>query len=108
MSAAQIVTLYVHAHCRQQWPTPMEHQTDSAQMASTVLNGGFADVFDFKGSGSHKYIPSDKLSQDLGEPLGAGVYGYLKMYDDSYVLMTCNGRLAHWSGKDEDIAVWGK
>lgn len=108
MSAAQIAAMLVHAYCRQTWPEPLRHQKDSAQMASTVLCGGFLDVFDFKSFGTHKYIPKDKLNADLGEPEGAGVFGYLRMHDDSYVLQTCDGRLATWSGKDEDKAEWTK
>jgi hypothetical protein len=32
-----------------------------------------------------EYIPADRLTQDLGEPPGAGVFSYWKMYDDSYL-----------------------
>ncbi len=103
---AQIAAEYLHAWCRAKWPTPLKHQSDSAQMASTVANGGMMDVFDFKGHGTHKYIPSDKLTVDLGEPKGAGVYGYWKMADNSYLLLTCNGRLAYWNGDEEEVACW--
>ena len=75
-------------------------------MATTVFNMGMLDVFDHKGSGSHKYIPADRLTDDLGMEQGAGVFGYVKLYDDSYVLKTCNGPLAYWSGKAEDKAMW--
>lgn len=114
MTAARIVTAYVHAYCREAFPdegrklpsgTPCSF---GVQMASTVCNGPMMDVFDYQSLGSYKYIPSDRLTADLEERQGAGVYGYWKMYDDSYVLLTCDGRLAHWSGKDEDKAEWGK
>lgn len=107
--AAALAADYIHAWCRQQWPEDkrLAHHKDSAQMASTVANGEMIDVFDHQGGGSHKYIPAAKLTEDLGEPQGAGVFGYWKMYDGSYLLRTCNGRLAHWSGKAEDKAEWG-
>ncbi len=106
MSYAQIAGQYMHAWCRAKWPEPMAHQTDSAQMASTMANGSMIDVFDHKGHGTHKYIPADRLTQDIGEPLGAGVYAYWKMADDSFLLLTCNGRLAHWDGTPEGKAEW--
>lgn len=100
MSAAKIAAMLIHAHCRATWPD------SGAEMGSTILNGAFLDVFDFKGSGSHKYVPDERLTADLGEPKGAGVYGYVRMYDDSYVLKTCKGPLAIWSGKDDEKAEW--
>jgi hypothetical protein len=110
MSAARIAGEYITAWCRQKFAPVAERpelrDEHPEKMASTVANGNMIDVFDHKGSGSHKYIPADRLTQDLGEPLGAGVFSYWKMYDDSYLLRTCDGRLAHWSGKDEDKAEW--
>jgi hypothetical protein len=53
-----------------------------------------------------EYIPADRLTQGLGEPPGAGVFSYWKMYDDSYLLRTCDGRLAHWDGTDDGKAEW--
>lgn len=100
-NAARIVTVLVHAYCRETWPD------EGAGMASTVFDGSFADAFDIKEHGSYKYIPADKLTADLGEPQDAGVFGYCRLYDGSYVLKTCNGRLAHWTGKDTDAAIWG-
>lgn len=76
-------------------------------LASTMANGEIIDAFDHKGGGSHKYIPADRLSEELGEPAGAGVYGFWQMKDGSYLLRTCHGALAHWSGKAEDKAEWG-
>jgi hypothetical protein len=102
MSAAQIAACYIHAWCRETWPDK------GAEMASTVANGSMMDVFDHKGYGSHKHIPADRLTTDLGEAIGAGVFGYWKMYDDSYLLRTCNGRLAHWDGTDEGKAEYAK
>jgi hypothetical protein len=40
----------------------------------------------------------------LGMPRVAGVYGYWAMADGSYLLQTCSGRLACWSGKATDKA----
>lgn len=104
---AEIAADYIHAYCRMAWPKPLNHQTDSAQMASTVANGAMMDVFDHEGGGSHKYIPADKLTRDLGMPLGAGVFSYWKMKDGSYLLRTCDGRLGYWEGGDS-VAVLAK
>jgi hypothetical protein len=106
MSAARIAGEYIHAYCRQKWPEKAGDASTGPRMASTVANGSMIDVFDHRGGGSHKYIPADRLTQDLGEPLGAGVFSYWKMYDDSYLLRTCDGRLAHWDGTDEGKAEW--
>jgi len=59
------------------------------------------DCFDIIDQGSHKYIPADELDKMLGTPPGAGVFGYVKFSDKSYVLRLCGGQLASWSG---DIA----
>jgi hypothetical protein len=77
------------------------------QMASTMANGEVIDAFDHQGGGTWKYIPADKLTLDLNERPGAGVYSYWHMKDGSYLLRTCHGALAHWSGKAEDKAEWG-
>lgn len=100
---AEIAANYIHGFCRTTWPNDAE----PLNMGSTVANGSYIDVFDHKGGGSHKYIPADKLTEDLGETQGAGVFGYWLMGDDSYLLRTSKGPLAHWSGKIEDKAEWG-
>lgn len=81
---------------------------DDVKMASTIFNGSYADAFDHTGYGTHKYIPADRLTRDLGEREGAGVYGFWHMKDGSYALLTCDGAMAWWSGKDEDAAQWGE
>lgn len=107
---AKIAALLLHAYCRQTWPgdetkTEPGKAGNGANMASTVANSWF-EVFNHTSSGTHKYIPADKLTDDLEQPRGSGVYGYYKMADDSYVLLTCKGPLAVWSGKPEDKAEW--
>lgn len=97
---AKIAATYIGAFCRETF----EKEPD--RMQSTVANGSMIDVFDHKGYGTHKYIPADKLAQDLELPDEAGVYGYWLMGDGSYLLLTCPGLLAWWSGKDEDCAQW--
>ena len=69
--------------------------------ADPIFSFEMLDCFDIVGQGSHKYIPSDELTVMLGLPAGAGVYGYVKFSDGSYVLRLCGGTLASWSG---DIA----
>ena len=73
--------------------------------ATTVFNGDQLDCFDISETGSHKHIPVDSLDGQLGLPKGAGVYGYVKFADNSYALTLCGGRLAYWTGKDEDPPV---
>lgn len=102
---AKIAALYVHAYCRE--TLKPRHENDKAHgtaMATTIANGEFMDVFDHKGGGTHKYIPTEKLNNDLGFPQGAGVFGYWLMGDGSYLLRTCDGPLCVWSGKEEDKA----
>lgn len=77
-------------------------------MASTAANGSTIDAYDHKGHGTHKYIPAEKLTADLGEPEGAGVFAYWLMRDGSYLLRTCKGPLAFWSGDHNDKAEWGE
>lgn len=95
---AKIAATYLAAYCRETFTK------DPHTMESHMANGEMMDVFDHKGHGSHKYIPADKLTNDLGMRQGAGVYGYWAMSDGSYLLLTCGGRLAFWSGKDTDKA----
>lgn len=103
---AQVAGIYVHAYCKVTFVAGPKGPAET--MASTVMVGSFLDVFDHKGWSTHKYIPADKLTQDLGEPKGAGVYGSVLMADGSHVLATCKGPLAYWSGKPEDKAEWIK
>jgi hypothetical protein len=100
MPYAQIAAQYITAWCR------ATYAKNPDKMGSTMANGGMIDCFDHRGHGSHKYIPADKLTEDLGERQGAGVYGYWAMNDGSYLLLTCRGDLAWWSGKNEDKAQW--
>jgi len=94
--AAQLIT----AWCRATFTK------DPDAMGSVMANGSIIDAFDHSGHGSHKYIPSDKLTQDLGEPVGVGVYGFWQMKDKSCLLLTCRGDLAWWSGNSDDKAEW--
>lgn len=100
---AKFAAMYINAWCQKKWP---EDRVNA--MPSTMANGPFIDVFDHVGGGSHKYIPAEKLTADLEMPEGAGVFGYWKMKDGSYLLRTVPGPLAYWSGKEEDKAEWGE
>lgn len=68
-----------------------------------LFSGNLLDCFDIAGQGSHKYIPEDALNSALGLPSGAGVFGYVKFSDCSYVLRLCDGRVIAWSGDIEDL-----
>jgi len=100
MPYAQIAAQYIHAWCR------ATYETEPDRMASTMAIPGLMDVFNHTGYGTHKYIPADKLNHDLELAQGAGVYGYWHMNDGSYLLLTCPGALAWWTGKAEDEAQW--
>lgn len=97
---ADVAARYIAIYCRELYGK------DSEGMESHMANGSMIDVFDHKGHGSHKHIPADRLTQELGMPEGAGVYGYWLMADGSYLLLTCPGRLAFWSGKEGEPAQW--
>jgi hypothetical protein len=99
---AKIAAIYITAYCRETFAAKMNPE----DMGSHVANGIMMDVFDHLGYGTHKYIPADRLTEDLGEKKGAGVFSYWKLRDGSYLLRTCRGRLAYWSGKVEDKAEW--
>src|SRR5687768_12598592 len=96
---AKIAAEYISGWCVGVFNNP-------AEMESTVADGSMIDVFDHHGYGSHKYIPADRLTEELGMEKGAGVFGYWKMADGSYLLRTCEGRLAFWSGNDDEKAEW--
>lgn len=100
MPYAQIAAQYITAWCR------ATYRKDPDKMGSTMCSGTMIDAFDHTGYATHKYIPADALTEELGMPKGAGVYGTWCMKDGSYLLLTCPGDLAWWSGKDEDKAQW--
>lgn len=83
-SIAYKMTTLITAYCEQRW--------GDALMAST-MSDHFAEAGDGAGYGSHKYIPADDYTIALGEPLGAGVYGYWRYSDSSVMLLTCRGPL---------------
>jgi hypothetical protein len=92
ITAAQLVQTY----CRTIFPNdPLEMECIVAQHLR---------VFKVVSSGSHKYIPADKLSKDIGAEPGSGVYGYEKMEDGSFMLYTCCHGLAVWDGKEDSPA----
>lgn len=101
---AKIAALYITAYCRETFKD--KNGKLGEDMGSALANGEMIDVFDHKGYGTHKYLPAEKLTKDLGEPVGAGVYGFWLMADGSYLLRTCRGKLAYWGGKPEDKAEW--
>lgn len=107
MSAAKIAAALIEAYCSARFP-----KYDSARgstMGSTVLTGNFLHVFDFQSAGSYLYIPADRLNDDLDLPHDdGGVFWYVKMHDGSYLLKTCDGPLAVWSGSMDDKAEFVK
>lgn len=99
---AKTAAVYLTLWCKAAWPDDPKNEN----MGSTMASGNLMDVFDHRGHCTHKYIPAKKLSEDLGEKEGSGVYGSFVMSDGSYLLLTCRGKLAYWSGKEEDKAEW--
>jgi len=84
-SIAYRMATLIQAYCRDKWGDNL--------MASTMADH-FAASGDGAGYGSHKYIPADEYTMHLGEPIGAGVYGYWRYSDSSCMLLTCKGPLA--------------
>ncbi|QIG70735.1 hypothetical protein EVB91_184 [Rhizobium phage RHph_I1_18] len=105
---AQIAAEYMHAWCRMKWPENGTDKIAGTKMASTMCRGEMIDCFDIISSGTHKYIPANKLTADLERPQGAGVYAFFKFSDGSYLLMTCDGPLAYWAGEMTDKAEWAQ
>lgn len=60
----------------------------------------FLYVGDYVSQGSHKYVPTERLNDQLKLPQGAGIFGYVKFDDGSYILQTCSNGLAVWAGGD--------
>jgi len=85
MSIAYRMAVLVEGYCRDKWGDNL--------MASTMADR-FAEIGEGAGYGSHKYIPADEYTMHLGEPIGAGVYGYWRYADSSCLLLTCRGPLA--------------
>ncbi len=93
MSNAKMACEFVKAMAEAKFPY------DAKSMSKHVVEWlTFADIID---SGSHKYIPADTLSAELGQPEGAGVYGYVQFRDKSYILLTCHAGIAYWDGPDQ-------
>jgi len=97
---AKVAAQYLTAWCR------ATYEVEPDRMGSTMASGDMIDVFDHTGYVTHKYIPADYLTETLGELPGAGVYGAWRMKDCTYLLLTCRGELAYWSGEDGDHAHW--
>jgi hypothetical protein len=97
MSYASTAALATNAYC--------EKKFNNVGMASTWFNGGWADSFDHSGHMTHKHFDSDRMTKELGEPEGSGVYGGWGMKDGSILLLTCNGKLAYCD--KDDSAKWG-
>lgn len=95
---AAVAATYILAYCRETF------DKDPESMSRFVLNGSMIDAFDHTGYVTHKYLPTEKLNKDLGQPDGAGVFAAYGMKDGSYLLMTCHKGVAYWSGKPEDEA----
>lgn len=83
-SIAHVMATLITSYCEQRWGDNL--------MASTMADH-LAQAGDGAGYGSHKYIPADEYTIALGEPLGAGVFGYWRYSDSSVMLLTCRGPL---------------
>lgn len=102
MCKAKIAAQMIHLWCANKFP-----DKDGKKMSSTMADH-LMGVIEHTSSGTYKYIPADRLTVDLGESVGSGVFGYYRMEDSSYILLTCDGRLAYWTGKEEDKACWAE
>jgi hypothetical protein len=109
MSMAKVAGTYIAAHVRVTFAEKLnengKHES-SDYMAGYILGGSMIDVFDHTGHMTHKYFESDRMTAELGEPEGGGVYAAYGMQDGSLLLLTCKGPLAYWSGQTGDKAEW--
>ena len=108
---ARLAAIIVLEHCKTVWP---DDWLGMAKHDFEMLAAG--EIFDITDSGTHKYIPTERLNTELGLPQGGGVYGYHKFRDrkrmnaegkwedvpgsGGYVLVTCSHGLAVWEGGD--------
>jgi len=81
-----------------------ERFADDWQKMETYCVDWLASIDAATDAGSHKYIPTERLNGQLGLRQGAGVYGYRKYADGSYLLLTCDNGLAHWDGTEASPA----
>lgn len=94
MSKALYFGMHVVAYCQAVWPN--DNSVFAHQASLSALS--FATI---TSSGSHKYIPADRLSEELGLRQGRGIYGFLEFEDDSILLLCSDGRIAHWDADEE-------
>lgn len=97
MSKASKAARFITAFCQVEWPD------GGVKMASTIAERDAGTFAGYVGGGSHKYIEADEITAHLGEPEGAGVYGYERFDDGSCILLMCKGPLAVL---DEKGARW--
>lgn len=98
MSDAKMACMFVQSTAKQQFPD------DAIRMENVVL-GWLTSFADIKGSGTHKYIPADRLTADIGADAGSGVYRYVEFHDGSYLLNTCKHGVAVWEGGDNKAFI---
>ena len=107
---AKLAAIICMEHCCHVWP---DDWLGMAKHDFEML--AVAGIFETESSGTHKYIPTERLNTELGLPQGGGVYGYWKFKDrqrydgekyvdipesGGYVLLTCDNGLAVWAGGD--------
>jgi hypothetical protein len=94
MSNARMALEFCRAISKERFP-------DDWRNMETLCVDWLASIDAAVDAGSHKYIPAERLNNDLGLPQGAGVYNYRKYVDGSYLLLTCRNGLAIWDGSDK-------
>lgn len=92
MTKAATAERFVTSMAAVTWPD------DAVNMAPYVVDW-LLPILEYRGSGTHKYIPTEALNQHFGLPQGAGVYSYVSFDDDSYLLRTCNDGVKVWDAK---------
>lgn len=96
MTDADNVLFLVQSVSREKFP-------DNAKEMECLTLDWFIPVIEYRDSGSHKYIPKDKLNEKYKLPCGAGVYGYVSFADNSYLLRTCNDGLISWDANSDPV-----
>ena len=88
MSIAYTAAMAIAATCKAMWPDG--HETMQSNWAEHM-----AAHFDGASYASHKYLPGglEESNAYLNLPSGAGLYGFWKFSDGTWLGLTCGGRV---------------
>ena len=93
MSKAKLAVWFARVGARDKFP-------DDAEGMSKIVLGWLVSIGVDASYGTHKYIPTSWLNEQLGLPDGAGIYGFYRFDDGSYALLTCRNGVIAWNGSE--------